>query len=260
MTGSPTDPVTPTGRFRGPHAHSVPVVLSATRRVSLAALILANLAPLGGVLFLGWDAAALLFLFWLENAVIGFYNLLKMASLGQAQALFFIPFFTIHYGAFLFGHLAFLVIFFVVGGLLPEGPGGLASGFRDAGATALSVLPMAGVFLLSHGVSFFLIFLREERRNATLPQLMMAPYGRVVVLHVAIVLGGFAAMFAGQPLFILVILVMGKIVLDVRAHLKEHGPQEIPASGARPPAEPAGAPPPPEASSPPGTPSWRRLP
>ena len=48
-------------------------------RFSVFALIAANVLPIVGVLLWGWDAGALVFLYWTENVVIGFYNILKMA-------------------------------------------------------------------------------------------------------------------------------------------------------------------------------------
>jgi hypothetical protein len=36
------------------------------------------MVPLWGVLFFNWDAFYLVFLYWSENLVIGFYNILKM--------------------------------------------------------------------------------------------------------------------------------------------------------------------------------------
>ena len=53
---------------------------------------------------------------------------------------------------------------------------------------------------------------------------MQQPYGRVVVLHLTILLGGFAAMLLGSPLWALLLLIGLKIALDLKAHLKEHRP------------------------------------
>jgi hypothetical protein len=52
-------------------------------------------------------------------------------------------------------------------------------------------------------------------------QLMAQPYGRIIVLHLTTLLGGFAASAAGQPLYALVVLVFLKTGLDLRAHLAE---------------------------------------
>jgi hypothetical protein len=45
-------------------------------------LIAVNLIPLGGVLVLGWTAFDVVFLFWMENVVIGAFNVLKMLTVG----------------------------------------------------------------------------------------------------------------------------------------------------------------------------------
>jgi hypothetical protein len=51
---------------------------------------------------------------------------------------------------------------------------------------------------------------------------MAKPYGRVVVLHIAIILGGIGAMALGSPLWALLVLLAMKIGLDWKAHVKEH--------------------------------------
>ena len=43
------------------------------------------------------------------------------------------------------------------------------------------------------------------------------------MLHVAIILGGFAVMALGEPVALLVVLVLLKLALDIRLHLREHG-------------------------------------
>jgi len=53
-------------------------------------------------------------------------------------------------------------------------------------------------------------------------RLMAKPYGRVVVLHVGIILGGIATLALGSPLWALLVLLGMKIGLDLKAHLKEH--------------------------------------
>jgi hypothetical protein len=71
---------------------------------SILALIAANIAPLFGVLFFGWDAAAIVLLYWIENLIVGAYNILRMilvkvkSQSEQFKKLFIIPFFCVHFG------------------------------------------------------------------------------------------------------------------------------------------------------------------
>jgi hypothetical protein len=45
---------------------------------SLVALVVANALPLAGVLFLGWTVFPLVLLYWLENVVVGAFNVAKL--------------------------------------------------------------------------------------------------------------------------------------------------------------------------------------
>jgi len=51
---------------------------------------------------------------------------------------------------------------------------------------------------------------------------MSRPYVRVVVLHIAIILGGIGAVALGSPLWALLVLLAMKIGLDLKAHVDEH--------------------------------------
>lgn len=46
--------------------------------LSLASLVAANLIPLVGVFFFGWEVGPILLLYWSENLVVGGYNVLKV--------------------------------------------------------------------------------------------------------------------------------------------------------------------------------------
>jgi hypothetical protein len=98
-------------------------------------------------------------------------------------------------------------------------PASIAFGTLDWLAVAL-----AGVALfLSHGSSFVLNFLAhgEYRRSSSSGQ-MLAPYARVVALHIAIILGAVAVAEAGAPITALVVLVVLKTGFDLGLHLVAH--------------------------------------
>jgi hypothetical protein len=85
---------------------------SSSVRFSLAMLVAANLLPLFGVLFSGWSVFIVMSLFWLENVIIGAWNVPRMATQllrGQWGALFLIPFFIVHYGLFCAIHGLFVM-------------------------------------------------------------------------------------------------------------------------------------------------------
>ncbi|GAB4186837.1 MAG: hypothetical protein Tsb002_11600 [Wenzhouxiangellaceae bacterium] len=191
---------------------------------SLMLLLAANTIPLALTLSGHWSVAEVLFLFWLENVVIGLFNLLRMLlnrAPDAAQKWVLGPFFLVHYGVFTLAHgMALRAIVF-------------ADNHYDADPFDIEILwwvlanfqlwlPLAAL-VISHGFSFYWHYLRGgEQYRVTMSQLMSRPYARVVVMHVVLIFGGIAAVGLGQPLFALVLLVALKIVLDVRAHLREH--------------------------------------
>jgi len=204
--------------------------------VSTAALVVFNLVPLWGVLFHGWDVFTVLLLFWFENFIIGGFNIARMAiargdggsgANGHLAKLFLLPFFIVHYGIFLSVHGLFIfTLFGAHGPLAPP-----TSQVTGADGQPLIMLPntsgieIAFAFLglcVSHGVSFVANYIgRGEYRSATARELMMQPYGRVVVLHLTILLGAFGAVMFGAPEPAVALLVLLKIALDLRAHWAE---------------------------------------
>lgn len=199
----------------------------AEKPLSAWVLVAANVLPLVGVLFWDWDVFALLVLCWMENVVVGVFFILRMmfADLEEAALsvgkLFMVLFFCVHYGMFTAVHGVFVFTLFGQGRYRVDGLDALVPAARAADDYGLWV-PLAVLFA-SHFFSFaWNYFYRGEFRSAKLTKLMVAPYSRVVVLHVAIILGGIAAMALGSPLWALLVLVALKVALDLKAHVKEH--------------------------------------
>jgi hypothetical protein len=226
---------------------------------SVVSLIAANVIPLLGVLLLGWSTFAIVVIYWAENVIIGAINVLKMLTCApspeslkyggltpeqlkgnsaevmkllekqsesplahQFSKLFLIPFFTFHYGMFCFVHGVF--VFALLGhddGAGFGGPFTFAPHVIDRlrqDHLLWAVLALAA----SHLFSFFTNYIQGgEYRRVLLPQLMFQPYGRIIVLHVAILLGAFLLMAVGSPVFLLIMLIAGKTLLDIGLHLAE---------------------------------------
>lgn len=201
--------------------------LPAGKPVSAWVLVAANLVPLAGVLFFGWDLLALLLLFWMENVVIGVLNVARMILADPADLalwagkVFFVPFFCVHYGLFTAVHGVFVIALFGRKRYETQGLDLFEPAARIIADFDLW-LPVA-VLVASHLFSLLWNYLyRGEFRRARLQELMFRPYARVMVLHVTILFGGFGAMALGSPLWALVLLVGLKIGLDLLAHVREH--------------------------------------
>lgn len=155
-------------------------------------------------------------------------NKSKLGMLHHASKLFFIPFFTFHYGIFCLVHGAFVFALLgqneLGGDFVPSGgsPFGEFSDLFKLALEAGSLWAALGL-IVSHLFSFFSNYLgKGEYRRTVVPVLMIAPYGRIVVLHLAIIFGAFATMALGSPFYLLVILIFGKIILDWKFHQRAH--------------------------------------
>jgi hypothetical protein len=224
-----SDPLSAPGPALAPGGAPPPAPAVGWGSPSALVLLAANLVPLYGVLALDWPVFPLLVLFWLENVAIGLINALRMLLANPAEVtlwagkLVMVPFFCVHYGMFTLAHGVF--VFALFGGKDYEA---LTKGFwpTDAASHAIAqnnlALPLAAL-AASHLFSFGWNYLwRGEFRDAEIGKLMAQPYGRVVVLHLTILLGGFAATTLGSPLWALLLLLALKIAIDLAAHLKEH--------------------------------------
>jgi len=206
---------------------------------AVASLIGVNLVPLVGVLGFGWSTLDLMLLYWFENGIIGLFAGLKIllargpavrGVAGGADKLFTTLFFAFHYGAFWSVHGFVVVALFGGAGAV----GSLASfdhplgfffgGIGIAGATLRGGLAFAAMGLLvSHGVSFISnVVLRDVGLDRSPQALMAEPYGRVLVLHVTLVLGAALVLGLGSPTAGLALFVAMKTAVDLAAHLRSH--------------------------------------
>jgi hypothetical protein len=173
---------------------------------ALFSLVVANLLPLYGVWFLNWNVFSIILLYWLESAIIGGFTLLKIKKTRGDEKLFYIPFFMVHFGLFMFVHLIFLLVFFFS---------------RDVSAGGLFLTFLSLCF--SHYVSYQLNFIqKKEYEKLSAGTLFVRPYPRIIVMHLTVILGGFLVLSTGGARWALTLMVLFKIVADVASHLWEH--------------------------------------
>ncbi len=196
-------------------------------------LIAVNCIPLVGVLFGELSLFVLLLMYWAESAVIGFFNILKLMRVeppdeegsspySQVKWLL-ILFFIFHYGMFMFVHLVFIMFLF---GFQFFSRNPVASSF----AFGFQFLVFVAGLVVSHGISYQKNFIEnKEYLSASLGKLMFQPYGRVVLMHFAIL--GLSFLLFPSFLFgvsqpaetgLLVLLILAKTGLDLFLHLRLH--------------------------------------
>jgi len=204
--------------------------LATSNRLALVGLIAANCLPILLALIFGWNVYDVVMFYWWENIIIGIYSICRilMASNGTAgiamSKLPLVLFFTFHYFFFCFIHLIFLRLFFQEGGPLAMN----GSPFIESISEIWQLIPQAGLvglmaIAISHGMSFFQNYIGKGEYKKSMPMLeMFRPYGRIVVMHVCIIFGGFAVMLFGSPIALVVLLMLLKTAVDLVAHVSSH--------------------------------------
>lgn len=200
----------------------IDALVPAPVRGSALALLTANLLPLYGVLVWDWPVYHLMALYWAENVVAGVFTLLRMLVANPIVGVPLGAFFCVHYGMFCFVHGIFVHSMF----------GGAPT--QDFGVEPLvdtllgTPTLLAGVLLMvaSHGWSFVAhtVLAPPADGRGDLRHIMLRPYGRMVLLHVTILAGGFLTMAVGEPILVLVPLVLFKIAADLALHRRANIP------------------------------------
>jgi len=199
----------------------------ALRRPLVLTGLAVDLFPIYGVIAFGWNAVPLVMLYWMENIIAGMMTLPRIFLAGASfgfrgviAGLFLCGFFFIHYGLFCAVHGSFLIAFigFSEGGLQQVLPDVMdvtamfAFGLRAGAHIDWFIFSIIAFQLL---VFVFVFVLRREWTNTTPAAEMIAPYGRIVVLHFGIFAGAAALFILGQPMIGVLALIVFRSLFGI---------------------------------------------
>jgi hypothetical protein len=199
-----------------------------------------------GVLVLGWSVLAVMALFWLENVVIGIFNVARMLITGvRLGAIVFVgalamaAFFTVHYGMFTAVHGVFVVMLFGTGELgreaMDSGLIGPVFHMLDRLLTDRDGWLAIGAIVALHGASFAQWWGSSRAAPTPLKELMRAPYGRIMILHVTLIAGGFLVQALRAPVAGALLLIALKLAYDLVSLSRARGRSGDIAAMARDP-------------------------
>jgi hypothetical protein len=191
-------------------------------------LILINLLPLAGVWFLDWEPRQMFLIYCIETIIIGLYNVLKMAVAGfhkrkdvwnsgngakpdSQPAWFFILFFIIHYGFFVFVQVN------IFAGAAGWHEYGIGFGFFKAIPFLLADYSklVLYIFIAVYGVKMMSDFIMSGAYKTTsLGMLMFQPYARILVQQFVVIAGSMFLQFNAGKIFMLIFGVV-KIYAEV---------------------------------------------
>ena len=193
------------------------------------AIIWASALFLLWLLFTGKASpATILFAYFFETIIIGFFNALKMLIVtfrgereqregkGRNAGLFMCLFFLVHYGGFVAIQSIFVFSFF-------EGKNGLAIGdpfriFKNYG-TVLDLENMGWVLVslfFANLAYFFNNFLvRGQFHQYRTEDLFMLPYIRIVIQQFVVIIAGFFMMLLHVGMAAAVLLILFRLAIDL---------------------------------------------
>ena len=216
--------------------------------VPLIALIIANAVPLWGVLFFGCNGFLIVMLYWSEHLILVFWNALRIGFLKSDKSdciivkCLVVPFVMLFCGFLL--SLLGMALFGVFGVSLEPtvrnnpwwGPLVFVQIIYFVVKEVYYVLPMAMKIsllglLAAHGVSFICRdVLRSQKVSKASSRLVCDPLNRVGLVMLAVTAGALLSRAFGEPVFMLVALVILKTLLDIVLYIREQRKSDLSAA------------------------------
>ena len=176
-------------------------------------LVIANLIPLLGTLFLDWDLGSIMVIYWAETAILALYsitnNFKRFGLLGAFPSLLTLS----HAGGFMAIHFLFIWTLFVNNGNFGNTP------ISEVSDYLLTLWPALIALLISHGYSNKHY---SEQFTSDAGSSTFDIYSRIGIMHVTIILGGGLAMILGSGTPALAMLIALKTSVDLKAHTQKH--------------------------------------
>lgn len=178
--------------------------------LSFGVLICVNLIPILGVIYLGWSVPDIVIIYWIESAVIGLLHVPRILAryaeypmMGAGEAVDFMAI----YGLFTSCLAVYLQVLFdahmALQGLFEFGP---------LFWVTLCLVVAHGVTLLRH--------LSGGRVTKEICE-SVRTYPRLAIMCVVIVFGGIAYKLFADPLIVIVLMVLAKLIFDIGAFIRE---------------------------------------
>lgn len=181
---------------------------------SSISLLLSNIIVIILAILQKWDVATVLWVYWMQSIIIGFFQFMRILSLKKFSTenftvnnqpapptsqtkIFTAFFFAFHYGFFHFIYVIFLFNFFQFSQPLD---------FKYLFTGGL-------IFFLNHTFSYFYNKIIDKEKVQNIAALIFSPYARIIPMHLIIIFG---AILGQSTLIVFLIL---KTLADIMMHV-----------------------------------------
>lgn len=184
--------------------------------LSTLGLLVSNLIVIILSVVQNWEVSEVLWVYWMQSIIIGFFQFLRILSLKKFSTenftinnrpapptlktkVFTAFFFMFHYGFFHFIYAIFLF-----------------SLFTNQPFNFRYLILGSFIFFLNHTFSFYHNRVVDQQRVQNIGSLLFAPYARIIPMHLVIVFGA----ILGQST--LVVFLLLKTLADLLMHTIKH--------------------------------------
>jgi hypothetical protein len=190
-------------------------------------LIVANLVPVFGVWFLGWDPVEAFIVYAMETMIVGILTVGKLllatfarggdewpanGKVTRQSGFLFIVFFILHFGIFA---LVQTTIFSQTAGITPPGSHTLHFFLKWYSYINTDIAYMLAAFVVSYlAKSFIPYIINEEYRTTPFMIIMFQPYGRILIQQFTVIIGSMFLTLGAGKVFVLIFSV-AKIAFEL---------------------------------------------
>lgn len=207
-----------------PHYDPKEIKRALLKDTSLFSLILSNLFAIPFALILNWNISLLLWVYWSQGVIIGFFNFLKILLAkkeatevqSKKRKVSMALFYAFSYGSYYFIAAVLLMSLEKEFQQLPS--------FQSS--DLIQILPLIGIFFVNHLFSFIYNKKRDETELTPMATLFLS-YIRVIPMHIMIILSRTYFLYIGTSVAGLIAFLVLKTILDVILHVIVHTPKVI---------------------------------
>lgn len=190
-------------------------------KYALLVLILANLTPLIGMYFWGWQLAEIMLIYWAETLILFIYQSIVNVVISPVDGAILCLVNSVQLISFTTLHFLFIWVYFVQGKLAIS-TGASYDSLVTVYNYLISLWPALLALFVNHGYSVCVYLYKNHGAHKALLSIKPLLF-RIVVLHITLTAGASVALLSNGHWATLIMLVSLKIVVDVRAYRKQDG-------------------------------------